>query len=110
MKHHILALAMMTGAVLVSLGRASAQTGTPPGNCAPRQAVLERLADTYGETRQSIGLASNNTVVEVFASGDSGSWTIIVTNARGLTCLVAAGRSFETLSEDPTQAALGDPA
>ncbi len=106
MKHTILALAMMTGGVLVSLGQAAAQSG----NCAPRQVVLERLTETYGETRQSIGLASNNTVVEVFASPDSGSWAIIVTNVRGLTCLVAAGRSFEALAEETTAAERGDPA
>ena len=68
-------------------------------NCGPRSAVIERLAQSYGETRQSIGLAANNAVVEVFASGETGTWTITVTTAAGLTCLVAAGRNFETLAE-----------
>jgi len=68
-------------------------------NCAPRALVLERLADKYGETRQSVGLGTNNAVVEVFASTDSGSWTITVTMPNGLTCLVASGQSFEALAE-----------
>ena len=68
-------------------------------NCAPRETVLERLAEKYGETRQSIGLGANNSVVEVFASTDTGSWTITVTTASGLTCLVASGQSFETIAE-----------
>ena len=68
-------------------------------NCAPREMVLERLADKYGETRQSIGLGANNAVVEVFASTDTGTWTITVTTANGLTCLVASGQSFETIAE-----------
>jgi hypothetical protein len=68
-------------------------------NCAPRPVVVERLADRYGETRRSVGLGANNAVVEVFASDESGSWTIIVTTPGGLTCLVASGQAYEAVSE-----------
>lgn len=68
-------------------------------NCAPRDAVLQRLAERYGESRRSIGLAPQGRVVEVFASGDSGSWTITVTLPNGVTCLVASGQAFEALDE-----------
>ncbi|WP_425342857.1 hypothetical protein [Sagittula salina] len=68
-------------------------------HCAPRDQVVERLADKYGETRQSMGLGSNNAVMEVFASSDSGSWTITVTMTNGITCLVASGQAFEELAE-----------
>ncbi|MCH2163181.1 MAG: hypothetical protein MK098_00785 [Marinovum sp.] len=67
-------------------------------NCAPRDAVIERLAGKYGETRQSIGLGANNEVIEVFASVETGSWTITTTTAQGLTCLVASGQAYETLA------------
>lgn len=68
-------------------------------HCAPRDAVVERLAAKYGETRQSMGLGSNNAVMEVFASIESGSWTITVTMTNGMTCLVASGQAFEELAE-----------
>ena len=68
-------------------------------NCAPRELVLDRLAEGYGETRRSIGLGANNVVFEVFASEESGSWTITVTRPDGVTCMVAAGQSFETMAE-----------
>ncbi|MGB3243685.1 MAG: hypothetical protein WBB25_04085 [Sulfitobacter sp.] len=68
-------------------------------NCGPRETVVTRLADGYGETRQSMGLGANNAVIEVFASGETGSWTITVTQANGLTCLVASGEGFEQLAE-----------
>ncbi len=68
-------------------------------NCAPRDAVVERLAEGYGETRQSVGIGSNNAVVEVFASDETGSWTITVTVPGGLTCLVASGQAFEETAE-----------
>ncbi|MEM6306025.1 MAG: hypothetical protein AAF744_15005 [Pseudomonadota bacterium] len=68
-------------------------------NCAPREAVVDRLAEGYGETRQSMGLGANNAVVEVFASQETGSWTITVTSPNGVTCLVASGQGYETLAE-----------
>lgn len=68
-------------------------------NCAPRDAVVDRLAEGYGETRQSMGLGANNAVVEVFASSETGSWTITVTQPSGITCLVASGQGYETLAE-----------
>ncbi len=68
-------------------------------NCAPRPVVVERLADGYGETRQSIGLGARGALVEVFASQETGSWTITVTTPAGLTCLIASGQSFESVTE-----------
>ncbi len=69
-------------------------------NCAPRQQVLEQLRDRYGETRQSMGLSAEDTVIEMFASHSSGSWTITVTLPNGLTCLVASGQAFENMAAD----------
>ena len=70
-------------------------------NCAPREKVVERLETRFGETRQSIGLGSNNAVMEVFASAETGTWTITVTMASGVTCLVASGQAYETLPTVP---------
>ena len=78
---------------------ASTTLGNAQPNCAPRDVVIERLASAYGETRQSVGLAQNNTVFEVYASTTTGSWTLTVTNAAGTTCLVASGQAFENVAE-----------
>lgn len=77
-------------------------------NCAPRDMVIERLASGYGETRQSLGLGSSGQLVEVFASAETGTWTITVTLPSGMTCLVASGESFQALAEALPPA--GDPA
>lgn len=68
-------------------------------DCAPRDAAIDWLATGYGETRQAIGLGPNNQVFEVFASDETGTWTITVTLPNGMTCLVASGTAFEHLSE-----------
>jgi hypothetical protein len=100
MKQKFLALSLGLGAMLLATQHAFAQGS----NCAARDTVVERLADGYGETRQSIGLAPNNSVVEVFASLETGTWTITVTNPSGITCLVASGQSYESTDEDLTPA------
>ncbi len=62
--------------------------------CSERGKFLERLASGYEETPVAMGLASNGSVVEVFAS-ESGSWTIIVTTPAGRSCVVASGEAWE---------------
>ena len=68
-------------------------------NCASRDTVVERLATKYGESRQSIGMAPKGRVIEVFASLETGTWTITVTLPDGRMCLVASGQSYESLDE-----------
>ncbi|XDA97782.1 hypothetical protein AB1M95_16960 [Sulfitobacter sp. LCG007] len=92
---HFGALTAAAAVFLLSTQQLAAQSR----NCAPREAVVDRLATGYGESRQSMGLGSNNAVVEVFASDETGTWTITVTTPNGLTCLVASGQSYETLAE-----------
>ena len=81
------------------ISKADAQTVLRPQNCAPRDAVLKFLAKSYGEIQQSQGLGANNAIIEVFASDTTGSWTITVTMPSGLTCLVASGQAFESLTK-----------
>lgn len=69
-------------------------------NCGPREIVLNHLSEGYGETRQSMGLGSDNSLVETFASDESGSWTITVTRPNGITCMVASGSSFENVEQE----------
>ncbi|RUS60215.1 hypothetical protein EGN72_10500 [Pseudorhodobacter sp. E13] len=105
MKNAVFALSLGFGA-LILITQAHAQTQAP--QCGPRAAVVAQLADRYGETRRSMGLAANNMVMEVFASDASQSWTITVTTPQGQTCLVASGQGFEAMAEELP--AKGDPA
>ncbi len=90
------ALAAALALNVMTAGMAMAQQAR---NCGPRELVVSRLAEGYGETRQSMGLGANNAVIEVFASEESGTWTITVTSPNGVTCLVASGQAFEELAE-----------
>ncbi|MEB3418412.1 hypothetical protein ACFSDD_15900 [Salipiger marinus] len=84
---------MALGGLGLAICAAPALAQTPA--CAPRDQVVDQLARRYGEVPQSIGLGSDNAVMEVFASAETGTWTITVTTPAGLTCLLASGQAFE---------------
>ena len=81
-------------------GSASAQAV-----CGKRTDIIKQLQKKYGETRRSVGVQQGRGVVEVYASEKTGSWTILVTNARGMSCLMAAGEAFEALIENTSDTA-----
>lgn len=91
-----LALCYGVGALFLSSATPAQAQST---QCATRDQVVNRLGEKYGETRKSIGLGANNGVVEVFASDETGTWTIIVTMPSGVACLVASGQAFEALAD-----------
>ena len=66
--------------------------------CAPHDTISMALEKEYGEQARAMGLAQDNTVMEVYASEESGTWTLTVTMPNGLTCLGASGKSFETIA------------
>lgn len=98
MKQQLFALSLGFGGLILATHHAFADARP---NCAERETVVAELASRYGETRHGIGLAANNAVMEVFASAETGTWTITVTLANGMTCLVASGQNYETLAEQP---------
>jgi hypothetical protein len=67
----------------------SAQT-----NCAERTSVVEKLAASYGEVFAGGGLQNANHVFEVWFSEDKGTWTILMTRADGVSCIMASGTNW----------------
>jgi SNF family Na+-dependent transporter len=97
MSQKLFALSLGFAALILATQHASAQSTTTA--CGTRAAIVTQLAAKYGETRRGIGIANNNSVMEVFASDQTGSWTITVTVASGQTCMLASGQSFEGLAD-----------
>jgi hypothetical protein len=99
---------MMTKLFPIAAAVATGLSGpAAAAGCAPRDVVVDRLAQRYGETRHAVGLGASGTMMEMFAAPETGTWTITVTFARGITCLVASGRAFETLAEPLPEAGEG---
>lgn len=64
--------------------------------CDDRQAIVDHLATEFSESLKAIGLQSGEKLFEIWSSDAKGSWTIVMTNAEGRSCIMASGWSFET--------------
>ena len=74
--------------------------------CGKRTDVIRQLGEKYGETRRSLGRSEGRGGVELYASDETGSWTILLTSPQGIACMMAAGEAFQI---EPVKAA-GNPA
>jgi hypothetical protein len=95
MTQRIFALTLGFGAVILAT-----QVAHAASHCDARDRVVALLAERYGETRRSVGIAGDDAVMELFAAEETGTWTITVTLPDGQTCLMASGVGYEALSEE----------
>ncbi len=76
------------------------QTQPQTQQCDQRARVLGHLAQKYKEAPVAIGVTSTGGMVEVLTTGDGGTWTIILSNPNGTSCVVAAGEGWRALHID----------
>ncbi len=60
----------------------------------PRAALVKLLGDGYAEVPVAFGLAKNGGLIEVFASADGATWTMVLTMPNGLSYVVTAGEDW----------------
>ncbi len=70
--------------------------------CATHKEVTEQLANGFSEVPIAIALTSEGNVIVVFSPGDRATWTIVMTKPDGKSCIVAAGKTWESLPEVPS--------
>jgi hypothetical protein len=63
--------------------------------CGERSDVLTKLAVDFRERPASVALTNDGQLLEVMKSDNKLTWTILITNPNGVTCLVAAGESWQ---------------
>jgi hypothetical protein len=66
-----------------------------PDLCASREEVVKLLADNFDETPVAGGLSNAGLVVEVFASRDRNSWTMVMKAPTGMTCIIGSGENWD---------------
>jgi hypothetical protein len=87
----IVVAAMALGALAgLSTSSLAAQTVL----CGKHSAFVEALKTKFNESRQAIGISGTNSVIEFYLS-EAGTWTMLVTSANGVTCIMAAGHSWD---------------
>ncbi len=87
------------GATLSLTGPVSAQQA-----CVTREAATKQLEKQFNEKVVGRGLANaGKAMFELFVS-EKGSWTVVVSEPNGRSCILASGESWQRLS------LIGDPA
>lgn len=69
--------------------------------CHDYKELVRQLGARYDEVPVSAGLQSNGHLLQVFSSPRSGTWTILSVTPDGTGCVLAAGRSWETIALPP---------
>ncbi len=76
-------------------------------SCAERDTVVERLQSKFSEQLAAGGLQSAraNAMMEIWASPETGTYTVLITTPQGISCVVAAGTDFFRVAPQPVGAA-----
>lgn len=96
-------LTILVGASALASIPAQAQMMLPQQVCGTRAEVTTKLEATFGEFQKGAGMVSEQRVLELWESKETGSWTLLMTQTDGQTCIIAAGNHWrERESGSPT--------
>ncbi len=79
-------------ATLAAIPAAQAQQQGP--RCGPREAITKVLTGRFAELPVSMGLAKDGAMLELFTTATGGTWTLLATNPKGVSCIVSHGESW----------------
>lgn len=72
---------------------------SPMPQCGDRDQIVEKLRSKYREDRVAAGVTVLGGLVEVFATDDGDTWTILVSRPGAVTCVVSVGRGWKTIKQ-----------
>lgn len=87
--------------VALGLVLATDASAARDARCTTHGAITKQLEQRYGETPVSLGLSSAGKLVQVFSTDDGATWTLVLTRPDGVSCIVAAGRHWQSTPPEP---------
>lgn len=91
------AMVLACGAFASPLGAQSSPGNNMRMPCHNATEIAKQLNSKYDEAPVAFGLQSNGNLLQVYASEDKGTWTVVSTTPNGMSCIVAAGKRWEAL-------------
>jgi hypothetical protein len=85
-----LACALAIGTLMIN----TALPAQAQEQCGPREEVVKALNAKYQESQRALGLINDKAMMEVYISA-KGTWTMVVTNDQGMSCVLAAGEAWD---------------
>lgn len=93
-------LPVLIAATLLPLAAGPAgAAGGDASLCGDRQEILSRLAGSYAEKPIARGFSGTGAVIEILASADGTSFSVIRTTADGRSCLIATGNDWGAVTQ-----------
>jgi hypothetical protein len=92
---YLTGMVFASGAFASPLGAQMPPAGAMP--CHNANEIAKQLNSRYDESPVAFGLQSNGNLLQVYASEDKSTWTVVSTTPQGLSCIVAAGKTWEAL-------------
>jgi hypothetical protein len=62
--------------------------------CGDHDKIVDVLGHKFKETRRVMGVVNSKAVMEIFMS-PQGTWTMVITDTRGLSCITASGEEWQ---------------
>jgi hypothetical protein len=69
--------------------------------CGPRPDVVALLASDFREQPSSVAVTGDGQLLEVLTSEEDATWSIVLTDRRGQSCIVATGEGWQDREVDP---------
>jgi hypothetical protein len=96
-------VALFTTGLVIACGAfatplaAQANQGGVRMPCHNATEIAKQLGAKYEEAPVAFGLQSNGNLLQVYASEEKDTWTVVSTTPNGMSCIVAAGKKWESL-------------
>ena len=92
---HIRSLSFLaTFAAISFAGIASKADAAPP--CASHDKIVDLLGNKFRESRRVMGVVNSTAVMEIFMS-QQGTWTMVITDTSGTSCITGAGEEWQDI-------------
>lgn len=89
----ICSLSFKAALVAISLvGTAGIVEAAP--QCGHHDNIVDVLGNKFKETRRVMGVVNSKAVMEIFMS-PRGTWTMLITDTSGLSCITASGEEWQ---------------
>ena len=83
----VAALAAISLASIAGIAQAAPQ-------CSSHDKIVDALGNKFKETRRVMGVVNSRAVMEIFMS-PQGTWTMVITDTSGLSCITASGEEWQ---------------
>ena len=83
----VAALAAISLAGIAGIAQAAPQ-------CSSHDKIVDALGNKFKETRRVMGVVNSRAVMEIFMS-PQGTWTMVITDTSGLSCITASGEEWQ---------------